>query len=95
MTLTSQQQTRVVNLVDSHVLVLASTSTLFNWFQQAVAGTRAEADFETAVAPLNAGIEADELMNSRVSAEWSLFTRTLRDAYANFGRDVVHRMGAG
>jgi hypothetical protein len=93
MSLNSQQQTRVVNLADSHVLILSSTSALFNWFQQAVAGNRAEADFADAVAPLNARVESDPLMNSRLQNEWSLFTRTLSDAYGNFGRDVIHRMG--
>lgn len=94
MSLNSQQQIRVVNLADSHALLLSCTTALFDWFQKAVAGTRAEADFDAAVAPLSEQIAADELMNSRLRNEWSAFTRTLSDAYGNFGRDVVHRIGA-
>lgn len=93
MTATSQQQTQIVNLVDSHVLLLSSATDLFNWFQGAVAGYRAEADFDEGVASLDAGIAADAHMNSRLVNEWASFTRSLRDAYGNFGRDVVHRMG--
>jgi lipoprotein NlpI len=90
MTATSQQQTKVVNLADSHVLLLSSASDLFNWFQGAVAGNTAAGDFEAAVSPLDATIAADPFMHQTLVNEWSAFVRSLRDAYGNFGRDVVH-----
>lgn len=93
MTATSQQQIKVVNLADSHILVLDSATNLFNWFQGAVAGTKAEGDFDEALASLDAAIAADGFLTKRLIDEWSLFTRSLRTAYGNFGRDVVHRFG--
>lgn len=93
MTETSQQTTKVVNLVDSHVLLLSAVSDLFNWFERAVAGNRAEDDFEQALSPLDATIAADPFMNQRLVNEWAAYARSLRSAYGNFGRDVVHRFG--
>lgn len=93
MTATSQQQTKVVNLADSHVLLLSNVSDLFNWFQGAVAGYRAESDFDAAVSPLEATIAADPFMGERLVNEWAAYAKSLRDAYGNFGRDVVHRIG--
>lgn len=94
MTAHSQQTTKVVNLVDSHVLVLSAVSDLFKWFEGAVAGNKAEDDFDTALAPLDATIAADRFMNERLVNEWAAYARSLRSAYGNFGRDVVHRFGA-
>ncbi len=93
MTATSQQTTKVVNLADSHVLLLAAVSDLFKWFEGAVAGIRAEADFDAALSPLDATIAADHHMSERIINEWAAYTRSLRSAYGNFGRDVVHRLG--
>lgn len=93
MTATSQQTTKVVNLVDSHVLLLSAVSDLFNWFEHAVAGSKAEDDFDQALSPLDATIAADPFMNERLVNEWAAYARSLRGAYGNFGRDVVHRFG--
>ncbi|MCC7530299.1 MAG: hypothetical protein IT342_17375 [Candidatus Melainabacteria bacterium] len=32
-------------------------------------------------------------MNERLVNEWAAYARSLRSAYGNFGRDVVHRYG--
>ena len=93
MTETSQQTTKVVNLVDSHVLLLSGVSDLFNWFERAVAGNKAEDDFDQALSPIEATIAADPLMNERLVNEWAAYARSLRSAYGNFGRDVVHLLG--
>lgn len=93
MTATSQQTTKVVNLVDSHVLLLSAVSDLFNWFERAVAGNKAEDDFDQALSPLDATIAADPFMAERLVNEWAAYARSLRAAYGNFGRDVVHRLG--
>ena len=93
MTATTQQQIKVANLADSHILILGSATELFTWFQGAVAGYKAEGDFDEALASLDAAIAADTFTTKRLVDEWSLFTRSLRDAYGNFGRDVVHRFG--
>jgi hypothetical protein len=92
MNLTSQQQTTVA-LVASHQLLLRCTSELFAWFQESVKGYSAEADFDAAVQPLTAKLEADTAMNTRLRNEWDAYTGSLRSAYSDFGRDVVHRMG--
>ena len=94
MTSTSQQTAKVVNLADSHVLLLSNVSDLFNWFQGAVAGNAAEGDFEAAVAPLDATIAADQFMNQTLVNEWAAYVRSLRNAYGTFGRDVLHRYAA-
>jgi len=93
MTSTTQQQIKVVNLADSHVLLLASATELFTWFQGAVKGYKAEDDFDAKLAPLDATIAADAFMNTRLINEWAAYARSLRSAYGDFGRDVVHRMG--
>lgn len=93
MTAHSQQTTQVVNLVDSHVLLLSAVSDLFKWFEGAVAGNRAEDNIDTALALLDATIAADPFMNARLVNEWAAYARSLRSAYGNFGRDVVHRFG--
>ncbi len=58
-----------------------------------MAGYRAEADFDAAVSPLEATIAADPFMGERLVNEWAAYAKSLRDAYGNFGRDVVHRIG--
>ncbi|HMP54936.1 MAG TPA: hypothetical protein PKD05_25520, partial [Candidatus Melainabacteria bacterium] len=35
----------------------------------------------------------DEFMPERLRNEWSAYTRSLKSAYDNFGRDVVHKHG--
>lgn len=93
MTAISQQTTKVANIVDSHELLLSAVSDLFNWFESAVKGNKAEDDFDAALSPLNATIAADSFMNERLVNEWAAYARSLRSAYGNFGRDVVHRYG--
>ncbi len=96
MTTSSQQQSqkvRVVNLVDSHVLLLSAVSDLFKWVEGAVQGNSAQDDFDAALAPLDATIAADPFMNERLVNEWALYGRSMRSAYGNFGHNVVHRFG--
>ncbi len=92
MTLATAQQLKVLALSTAHAQFSLAVSGMFTWFQTAVAGYRAELDFETEFTKHDA-ITADDAMPERLKNEWSSYARALRAAYADFGRDVVTRMG--
>jgi hypothetical protein len=92
MTLAPAQQLKVLGLSTTHAQFSLAVTGMFTWFQTAVAGCRAELDFDEEFARHDV-LTADEAIPERLKNEWSSFARALRAAYADFGRDVVTRMG--
>lgn len=86
-------QTLIIQRTESHRIFLGAITGMLHWFQTAVAGYRAELDFQTEFDKLNATIEGDVHMPARIASEWDAFAKTARLAYGNFGRDVVTRHG--
>jgi hypothetical protein len=92
MTLHTAQQLKVLSVATAHAQFATATLSMFKWFQTAVAGYSAELDFDSEFEKHNA-TATDENMPDRLKNEWSSYARALRAAYADFGRDVVHKMG--
>ena len=91
-TLAAAQTDSIVMVSCSHAVFLNSITDLFHWFQEAVAGYEAVADMDTKLSEFET-IFAEDFMPERLRNEWGGYTRALQSAYANFGRDVVHKMG--
>ncbi|MDZ4833282.1 MAG: hypothetical protein SGJ27_05720 [Candidatus Melainabacteria bacterium] len=92
MILETAQQLKVLGLSTSHAQFSLAVSGMFSWFQTAVAGYRAEMDFDQEFNKHDV-LTADGNIPERLKNEWSSYARALRAAYADFGRDVVTRMG--
>lgn len=89
----SFEHDHITQRVNSHKVFVRAITGMLHWFQTAVAGYRAELDFKTEFDRLEATIVADPHMPPRIANEWAAFAKTAREAYGNFGRDVVTRHG--
>ena len=93
MTFSAHQQTALAAAALSHLTLIATSTDLFHWFQSAVSGNKAEADINAKLIECDA-IIADHLdPRSTLTNEYRAFCTSLKGAYANFGHDVVRRMG--
>lgn len=87
------EHAHIIQRVNSHKVFVSAITGMLHWFQTAVAGYSAEADFKSEFDKLNATIAADPHMPSRIANEWAAFAKTAETAYGNFGHDVVLRHG--
>jgi hypothetical protein len=92
MNLAIAQQNTVVALSAAHADFSVAILGMFNWFQEAVKGNSAVLNFDDEFNARNVLTE-DPNMPERLKNEWSSFARSLRSAYADFGGEVVKRMG--
>jgi hypothetical protein len=93
MTFSAHQQTALATAASSHLTLVATSTDLFHWFQSAVSGNKAEADIDAKLTECKA-IIADHLdPRSSLTNEFGAFCTSLKNAYANFGHDIVRRMG--
>lgn len=93
MKLTNAHKTAILDAALAHTLLLGAATEMFHWFQTAVAGETAEHDIEEKLEELSASLAEGESLPQRLANEWSSFASSLKDAYQNFGRDVVTRHG--
>jgi hypothetical protein len=92
MTLAIAQQNAIVAVATAHGAFLQNITGMFHWFQEAVKGYSAEMSFDDEFNARNASIDVAG-MPERLKNEWAAYARTLRSAYADFGGEVVKRMG--
>ena len=92
MTLAIAQQNSVVVVATAYGAFLQNITGAFHWFQEAVKGNSAELKFDDEFLARNAAAQ-DPNMPERLKNEWASFECTLRNAYADFGGEVVKRMG--
>lgn len=93
MTIDATLTAKVAKASFSHDVFLNALTDLFRWFQTAVSGYEAVDDMDQKLTELESAIAADEFMPVRLQNEWGAYTRSLKSAYDNFGRDVVHKHG--
>ena len=93
MTTDAAQISKVAKASSSHAVFLNAITDLFHWFQEAVSGYEAVDDMDKKVTELESAISADEFMPEYLQTVWASYTRSLKSAYGNFGRDVVHQHG--
>lgn len=93
MNFSAHQQSVLSAAASSHLTLIATAVDLFNWFQSAVSGNKAEADIDTKLAELDAIIAEKLDPRSSLTNEYGAYCKALKAAYANFGYDIVHRMG--
>jgi len=86
-------QQNTVAIATAHGAFLQNVTGMFHWFQEAVKGYSAEMSFDDEFNSRNALILDDAGMPERLKNEWSAFAKTLRNAYTEFGGEVVKRMG--
>lgn len=92
MKLALAQQNTVVTLAAAHAEFSVAILGMFHWFQEAVKGNSAVLNFDEEFKARNAIVD-DPSVPKRLKDEWSSFANTLRSAYADFGGEVVKRMG--
>lgn len=86
-------QEKILQASNSHAIFSLAILDMFKWFQEAVAGYRAEMDFEVKFNQVNEMITADQSMPVMLMNQWMSYVKSLRSAYGNFGLDVVTRHG--
>jgi hypothetical protein len=93
MIFSAHQQTSLSAAAASHLTLIATSTDLFQWFQSAVSGNKAEADIDAKLTECDAIIAANLDPRSSLTNEYGAFRKSLKNAYANFGHDIVRRMG--
>jgi hypothetical protein len=93
MTLSVHQQITLDKVASSHLILISTSTDLFHWFQSAVSGNKAEANIDAKLAECDTLLAAQLEPHSLLANEYGAFRKSLKNAYANFGHDVVRRMG--
>jgi hypothetical protein len=96
MSIVQSSQEKILQTAAAHGAFSDAIIDMLHWFQTATAGDRAEADFETNYQGIDAALAAatvDSPLHPQLTNGWALYVKGLREAYSNFGRDVVTRLG--
>jgi hypothetical protein len=88
-----KSQVLIIDTAAAHNALITGAEGTFRWFEEAVAGDRAVADMTAQVDAVNVELDGSRGLHETMRNEWDAFVRTLETAYANFGRDIVHRLG--
>ena len=91
-TLSEAQTAQISTTCIAHSVFSSATTELFRWFEEAVKGPAATDDIEAKLVEVDAKIASCELP-AILTNEWAAYKKSLSNAYADFGRDVITRMG--
>lgn len=87
------QQITILAASHSHLALMQAASELFACFQTGAENNRGIEDLDDKLHVLTHRLESGGPLPKRLAAEWDCFMKALRNAYADFIRDVAHRLG--